>query len=227
VVRQAGAAPPQVVLRAELHVGADERHLDRDEHGQHAHHEAEAEDVVEVPLPAGAARVSRARSGEAPSAAPLPCRLPQPCLCILRKKHLAAPGLVHGSQRLGWDQSQTQQSGLATLRCMTSRPATANCARAPYTRAQAQAPGQARERRAAPADRAPARARSRQRGPLCALPADRARAPARWTSSQSTAPRRWCRRAAAPPPGTARSGARPSAAAARGAGSGWCAWGKP
>jgi len=67
--RQAGAAPPQVVLRAELHVGADERHLDRDEHGQHAHHEAEAKDVVEVPLPAGAA-ASAARAGRCDGGSP-------------------------------------------------------------------------------------------------------------------------------------------------------------
>ena len=56
----AGSAPPEVVLRAELHVGADQRDLHRDEHGQNAHHEAEAEDVVEVPLPPSPlARVSR------------------------------------------------------------------------------------------------------------------------------------------------------------------------
>ncbi len=163
MVRQAGAAPPQVVLRAELHVGADERHLDRDEHGQHAHHEAEAEDVVEVPLPAAAARVSAARPGEAASAAPLPCRLPRPCRCYPSEETLGCPGLVHGGQRLGWDQSLTQQSGLATPRCMTSRPATANCARAPYTRAQAQAPG-AGTRAQSRAGRQGARARSQQTG---------------------------------------------------------------
>ena len=43
-------APPEVVLSAELDVGAHDSHLDRDQHGQHAHHKAEAKDVVEVPL---------------------------------------------------------------------------------------------------------------------------------------------------------------------------------
>ena len=47
-------APPEVVLGAELDVGADHGYLNGDQHRQRAHHEAEAEDVVEVALRANA-----------------------------------------------------------------------------------------------------------------------------------------------------------------------------
>ena len=43
-------SPPLVVLCTELHVCADDGHLDRDKHSQRAHKEAEAKDVVEVAL---------------------------------------------------------------------------------------------------------------------------------------------------------------------------------
>ena len=43
-------APPLVVLRAELHIGAHDGDLYGDDDRQYAHQEQEPEDVVEVPL---------------------------------------------------------------------------------------------------------------------------------------------------------------------------------
>lgn len=44
------SAPPLIVLRAELHIGAHDGDLDGDDHRQYAHHKQESKDVVKVPL---------------------------------------------------------------------------------------------------------------------------------------------------------------------------------
>ena len=50
------APPPQVVLRAELHVGAEHGDLDVDDHRQRADRERHEEEVVEVAEPHGGHR---------------------------------------------------------------------------------------------------------------------------------------------------------------------------